>query len=399
MTPSRQGFKPKESISTTTTTRSYNPTAVPQVSPFSTGTGAQGAFGVGASAHSLSTSSLHQTNAPHSTGNIHHSQSATNVHSKSYSGAANATRLSGSKANMHSTASTGYYNGSSTHNGTNGKVSFGKVGSRSSSTSKLRSSKSNNTINHFAAGSGSGALALHHQHTQHRGSLKEIWFRLRDDEREQIGQFEAWAEIQGMCRDCFTPGSSPIDAPRTHHRGMTWSDKHGWRVTKAVKTTKTTRISKTTFLGKVHGSSSSSSSSTSSSSSSSSDSSSYDERWTSSQKAKKKVEHQIRREKKVTSRHDRLSKKQFSTSSSSHKIRDAGLMTGAAIAVGKVFGGDKKSSTSTTKKTTSTTSSKSGLRGGQATNSVFYDPGYTPDGKANPRYYEEGKSQIGRAHV
>ena len=60
-------------------------------------------------------------------------------------------------------------------------------------------------------------LAHHARPHRHRGPLGAVVDFFRDP--EAVGRFEEYTEYIGVCRGCFEPGSSPRDAPRTHHYG------------------------------------------------------------------------------------------------------------------------------------------------------------------------------------
>ncbi|KAA8912311.1 hypothetical protein FN846DRAFT_323481 [Sphaerosporella brunnea] len=215
--------------------------------------------------------------------------------------------------------------------------------------------------NPFSAAGATGAAGLamaHHHHQKQpvlRRRLSQIWTSLQDSEREQIGQFEAWAEVEGMCATCFEPGSTAAEAPRKH-----WKPEEGKRHRR--------RRSSSVF-GLGRGKQTSSSSTGSSNSNSSSDSSTSDE--------KKKARRRAKKERR-------------------QKLKKTGMMAGAVIAVGKVFGvgSSGRNSTTETKRVTSTEQvailSGNAAVAGPST-SVFYDPGYGPDGTANPKFYSAGR--------
>ena len=58
----------------------------------------------------------------------------------------------------------------------------------------------------------------HHQkYHQHQGPLDKFVDFWRDS--YAVGQYEDYTEYIGVCRYCFSPGSSSRDAPRRHHYG------------------------------------------------------------------------------------------------------------------------------------------------------------------------------------
>ena len=60
----------------------------------------------------------------------------------------------------------------------------------------------------------STTIAHRHQH-QHHGPLSKFVDFFRDP--EGVAQFEEYTEYIGVCRYCFEPGSTPLDAPRKHY--------------------------------------------------------------------------------------------------------------------------------------------------------------------------------------
>ena len=56
---------------------------------------------------------------------------------------------------------------------------------------------------------------MQRRRTKPRGPLGKLanWWKAPED----VAQMEAYTEAIGVCRDCFDPGSSPMDAPRRHH--------------------------------------------------------------------------------------------------------------------------------------------------------------------------------------
>lgn len=59
---------------------------------------------------------------------------------------------------------------------------------------------------------GAGGLAMQHRHRGPLSKLVDFW---RDP--DGVGRFEDYTETIGVCKYCFTPGTSSIDAPRKHH--------------------------------------------------------------------------------------------------------------------------------------------------------------------------------------
>jgi hypothetical protein len=284
----------------------YNPTVVPQVSPFAPGAMAisAGVGGIGSSRPSGYSS------AGQSNGYIG-ATSGWKPGSALYSGA-----IAADADSSHSHSS--YHHASvapSTHGG---------------------------QPNPFSAGT--ATLAMHPQYHHPpplRSSLKKIWCKLREEEREQIGQFEAWAEIQGMCRNCFSPGTSPTQAPRRHHKGEKWSEKHGsWL--------RENKQSRREYSNEQLGSSSSSYSVSGYSD---------DSQWSEGTRKQKRIERQLRRERKKARRREQLA----------NKSQSRGIIAGTVFAVRNALG------------VMSNTSKKDP--------SLFYDPGYDDKGRTNPRYY------------
>ena len=322
----------------------YRPVPVPQVSPYTAGS--LGGASYSTLTHNNGLHSLSHTTAGH----LGHSSSSSSSHHHSL---------------LHHHSSNGH-----------GRQS-------SSSTQVIGGGK-----NPFIASGGSASLATaQHQHTHHsrtafRGSLHEIWRSLKESEREQIGQFEAWAEVEGMCRHCFEPGSSAADAPRKHHVNERWDAKRRVWVS---------RRSRSGLFGGRRRRRSGSSSDGTSSSASSSDSSSEGAGWSSATRKRKTIEHQIRHDRKIERRRRREERRSATQS--------GGLIIGAAAMVGRALGasssssGIKQTSSSSSTKTLHTSSLNAGLHtsGGAAgkASSVFYDPGYGADGNPHPHYYVE----------
>ena len=68
----------------------------------------------------------------------------------------------------------------------------------------------------FVLGQNQSAFPQMQRHrTKPRGPLGKLanWWKAPED----VAQMEAYTEAIGVCRDCFDPGSSPMDAPRRHH--------------------------------------------------------------------------------------------------------------------------------------------------------------------------------------
>ncbi|KAJ5663583.1 hypothetical protein N7507_004314 [Penicillium longicatenatum] len=59
---------------------------------------------------------------------------------------------------------------------------------------------------------GTGALAMRHRPQGPLSKFADFW---RDP--EGVGRFEDYTEFIGVCKYCFEPGSSCLDAPRKHH--------------------------------------------------------------------------------------------------------------------------------------------------------------------------------------
>ena len=107
------------------------------------------------------------------------------------------------------------------------------------------SSQSSNTPMSAAGVAGLAAAALHNnphtsapshpaaqhysttsmvQQHRHHGPLSKFVDFFKDP--EGVAQFEEYTEYIGVCRYCFTPGSSPRDAPRKHHYRRRRSSEH-----------------------------------------------------------------------------------------------------------------------------------------------------------------------------
>ncbi len=78
-------------------------------------------------------------------------------------------------------------------------------------TGVVASTSQHNNHNHSALYQPS---AMAHQH-RHRGPLHLLVDFFKDP--EGVAKFEEYSEYIGVCKDCFSPGSSPRDAPRKHH--------------------------------------------------------------------------------------------------------------------------------------------------------------------------------------
>ena len=64
------------------------------------------------------------------------------------------------------------------------------------------------------------------QRRRNRGPLNSLMDFFKDP--EGVAQFEEYSQIIGVCRHCFAPGSSPMDAPRKHHyRRRRSNEKYG----------------------------------------------------------------------------------------------------------------------------------------------------------------------------
>ena len=69
----------------------------------------------------------------------------------------------------------------------------------------------------FSYSHGSMAQQHHRKFHQHQGPFDKFVDFWRDS--YAVGQYEEYTEYIGVCRYCFSPGSSPRDAPRRHHYG------------------------------------------------------------------------------------------------------------------------------------------------------------------------------------
>ena len=69
----------------------------------------------------------------------------------------------------------------------------------------------------FSYSHGSMAQQQHRKYHQHQGPLDKFVDFWRDS--YAVGQYEDYTEYIGVCRYCFSPGSSSRDAPRRHHYG------------------------------------------------------------------------------------------------------------------------------------------------------------------------------------
>jgi hypothetical protein len=329
----------------------YKPVPVPQYSPFST----HGSFGAGSAAVAGGAAALYAANHSHSHSNGNGSIKETGILGYSNAGAS-ASSTSLAHHNM-------YHQSSLTQSQT-----------------KIHSS-STTSVNGIHTTSGL-AMEDHRHQAPSRGTLRRIWNRLREDEREQIGHFEEWAQIHGMCRHCFHPESCVAEAPRAHYKDglerwdSTGSGRFGGHAHNHSHGNGRRRRSLSIFgvgigsnAGKRSGSSSGSSD---------------DGRWSDN----------TRRRRKEMRRAERLKKKHSETN-----LAQKGLIAGGLFAVGKAFGMGSSSETQTQKITSSSSITKvTSTRGGMSKQSssknsgaVFYDPGYNPDGSANynPRYYTD----------
>lgn len=317
----------------------YKPVPVPQVSPYTTGSLA------GASYDALTNGS--------------HSHSITNAGKFGQSSSSSSSHHHHHLLHHHSS------NGHSKHS--------------SSSTQVIGGGK-----NPFAASGASSGLAMtQHQHTHHgrtafRVSLREIWRSLKESEREQIGQFETWAEVEGMCRDCFEPGSSAADAPRKHHVNERWDAK------RRVWVSRSSRSRSMSFWGGRGWRKGSGSSSDGTSSSTSSSDSSSDGGISSATRKRKVIRYQIRHERRIERRRRREEERRSAAQS--------GRLVGI---VGRAFGVSSSSSSiqQSPTKIVRPSALPTGLRASRSatgkSSSVFYDPGYGADGTPHPHYYVE----------
>ncbi|KAK2811345.1 hypothetical protein FQN50_002222 [Emmonsiellopsis sp. PD_5] len=68
-----------------------------------------------------------------------------------------------------------------------------------------------------------GSLAYHQRH---HGPLRRFINFWKDP--EAVAQFEEYSEYIGVCKYCFEPGSTPLEAPRKHNpKRRRYSDEHG----------------------------------------------------------------------------------------------------------------------------------------------------------------------------
>lgn len=202
-----------------------------------------------------------------------------------------------------------------------------------------------------------------------RQSVRKLWDNIRAEERYAIGQYEIYSEVIGVCRGCFDPGSSPVQAPRTHHYGQRLTKK-GWRTKR--------KSSRRVWFFRRRDSGASSPSNGNSSSESTASLSDSDMSDTT---RKRVLEKRIRREEEELRRteqegNDGAGSSRLLSSSGSH-IKTS---TSSHLATGVLRGGDlDKSKPSDT----------------------CYDPGYGPDGQAHPGYYGTsstyGKKQVSKS--
>jgi serine/arginine repetitive matrix protein 2 len=102
-------------------------------------------------------------------------------------------------SHIHSTSTSGAYPGQNYNNG-------------------LHSSSNHN--NH-AAGGMAGNMAQRHQHTGPVSRFVDWW-----KDYEDVQKMEEYTEYIGVCKHCFDPRSSVIDAPRKHHYGRRRSSEY-----------------------------------------------------------------------------------------------------------------------------------------------------------------------------
>jgi hypothetical protein len=254
------------------------------------------------------------------------------------------------------------------------QVSNGHHYGQQSSSSALVASGGKTSIAATGVAAAATTMAMtnyNHQNQQHqeqqsalRRRLTEIWLSLKESEREQTGHFEAWAEVEGMCAQCFTPGTTVAEAPRPHHKDEKWSEKRQeWRKRKGSR--------RGSFFGRGKQSSSSSSSSSSSDSDDS--------------KKRKDAARKIRHQEKMARRRE---KEEYR--------RKTGMFAGAATAFGRVFGvaGSRRTSSSNS---TSSTSERgvvryaAGVESSKATSGLFSGPDYNSGRKSHDGVYESVK--------
>lgn len=195
-----------------------------------------------------------------------------------------------------------------------------------------------------------------------RQSVRKLWENIRAEERYAIGQYEIYSEFIGVCSGCFDPESSPVEAPRTHHYGQRLTKK-GWRTKR--------KSSRRVWFFRRRSSGVSSPSNGSSSSSSGSTASASDSDMSDTTR-KRVLEKRIRREEKeLTCREQRA--QEGKTGAGSSRLLSSG------------------SSGSHIKTSVLSHSATGVLRGGDLDKSkpsdTCYDPGYGPDGQAHPGYY------------
>lgn len=209
----------------------------------------------------------------------------------------------------------------------------------------------------------------HNQNHNHNGpppplrqSIRKLWENVRAEERYAIGQYEIYSEFIGVCSGCFDPGSSAVQAPRTHHYGQRLTKK-GWR----TKRKSSRRV--WFFRSKNSGISSPSNRS----SSSESTASVSDSELSDGTRKRRVLEKRIRRERKELRRTEQ------------QELREREGYTGSSRR-------QSHSSSSNIKTSTSASRSAAGLlRGGDLDKSrssgACYDPGYDLAGQAHPAHY------------
>lgn len=310
----------------------YNPTPVPQVSPFHITAG---------------NSSVAEPAALATPGNTHNSQGESASYYSAPQTGTSVTSSSGSTVHPQHTSS-----------------GFGH--SLESKITSITNAVQGHAHNH------------NHNHDHNgpppplRQSVRKLWENIRAEERYAIGQFEIYSESIGVCKGCFDPGSSPVQAPRTHHYGQRLT-KNGWRARR-----KTSR--RVWFFRRKDSSTYSPSEGTSSSESTASVS---DSDLSDTTRKRRILEKHIRREKKELRRSEQQEFREREGYASRHR---------------------RGSGSSHTK--ISTTRSGAGLlHGGDLDKSKehkpYYNPGYA-DGQAHPTFYSgpstyEKKKQLSKS--
>ena len=224
-----------------------------------------------------------------------------------------------------------------------------------------------------------------------RQSFRKFWENIKAEERAAVGDFERYSEIDGVCRNCFTPGTTPLDAPRPHHYGMRWHHKKGWRVTRK----KSRRVMFSWLWSK-------STSSGSSDSSSSSSSSNSDLNLSENTRKKRSLERKIRKEKRALKRESRSKREsregytfisRGKTTGSTHGIESTSDGKWRSFTGNRSrgsFSGDSDDQRRGGHRRTVQGRDSNALRGGDLKeNHLLYNPGYSSDGVAHPSYYPE----------